>query len=1044
MKRKGMNKFLKLGIHCVCAVVLIVAVIVTNVILKPMEEQISSFLSQPIVDEEALAVSSASGQKLSERIVEEGAVMFKNENDALPLDYSKDKKVNVFGWRSVDWIHGSVGPNASGGVAPETGDYSTNIGLLKALKNYGISYNARLQAMYESYHEPDNALPGFGNPHISNFVPLVEPDINNKSYYSDELLEYSKSFSDVAIVVIGRMAGEGMNASSSSQSKRGDGNTDDSTRHYLEISTEEENLLKYVGANYEKVIVLLSVANQFECGFLNTIPGIDSCLYIGFTGTRGVNALPKVLYGEVSPSGHAVDTFAYDLWTNPANVYGGASYLDYGRGYTDYVENIYVGYKWYETADAEGFWKDYKNEKDAPGKTGYEAVVQFPFGYGLSYNTYSWEVAEISVAPESEITDSTKINITINVTNNGNVPGREVIQAYVTPPYTPGGIEKSSVALCSIAKTEIIQPGTTVPVSITVDAYDFLSYDCYDKNGDGHKGYELEAGSYELKLMTDAHNVKKVTYNSAEQDGAFKYNVAKTINVDKDPVTNQTVKNLFTGADAVDASPIDAGEKDGTYPVEIGWFSRAGKDGKCAFPAQEGWKQERRNANPASKRDPASSVGRVWTDWANATTDEFGNEVSTEKPTWGVNKGLKVTTEKKINELGKKLGADYNAPEWEDLLNQLSMTEVVTLFNGYYGSKAISSVGKPGLADYDGPAQIKGFTSAPRGTGYPTMTVVAATFNPNLAYEFGQSYGKDMISVGVYGIWGWAMDTHRTAWFGRNHESPSEDGVLAGIIISNAVKGLSTTGRYCFIKHFALYGSGNQHRFLTEQNLRENYLRGFRMAFVDGEALGCMTTYQGVGAENSETTRALLVGVLRNEWQFKGAVTTDAHGTNQYADGLFYSGGNFGMGNSLGKATYEGIGALKYDSASSARVQNRLRESAKQVLYMWLHADYCADGYNEYAKLLSDMEKGTVDKERYIAQNPEKWAEYQKKYPVSSANSVSSTSSINTWEWYPVFLKVASVTVYILCGMWIALALIGCFAKGKQKPEIEGENGGNE
>ena len=150
------------------------------------------------------------------------------------------------------------------------------------------------------------------------------------------------------------------------------------------------------------------------------------------------------------------------------------------------------------------------------------------------------------------------------------------------------------------------------------------------------------------------------------------------------------------------------------------------------------------------------------------------------------------------------------------------------------------------------------------------------------------------------------------------------------------------------------------------------------------------------------------------------------------------------MGNSLGKATYEGIGALKYDSASSARVQNRLRESAKQVLYMWLHADYCADGYNEYAKLLSDMEKGTVDKERYIAQNPEKWAEYQKKYPVSSANSVSSTSSINTWEWYPVFLKVASVTVYILCGMWIALALIGCFAKGKQKPAIEGENGGNE
>ncbi len=998
MKSKGMNKFLKLGIHCVCAIVLIVAVIVTNVILKPMEEQISSFLSQPIVDEEALAVSSASGQKLSERIVEEGAVMFKNENDVLPLDYSKDKKVNVFGWRSVDWIHGSVGPNASGGVAPETGDYSTNIGLLKALKNYGISYNARLQAMYESYHEPDNALPGFGNPLISNFVPLVEPDINNKSYYSDELLEYSKSFSDVAIVVIGRMAGEGMNASSSSQSKRGDGNTDDSTRHYLEISTEEENLLKYVGANYEKVIVLLSVANQFECGFLNTIPGIDSCLYIGFTGTRGVNALPKVLYGEVSPSGHAVDTFAYDLWTNPANVYGGASYLDYGRGYTDYVENIYVGYKWYETADAEGFWKDYKNEKDAPGKTGYEAVVQFPFGYGLSYNTYSWEVAEISVAPESEITDSTKINITINVTNNGNVPGREVIQAYVTPPYTPGGIEKSSVALCSIAKTEIIQPGTTVPVSITVDAYDFLSYDCYDKNGDGHKGYELEAGSYELKLMTDAHNVKKVTYNSAEQDGAFKYNVAKTINVDKDPVTNQTVKNLFTGADAVDASPIDAGEKDGTYPVEIGWFSRAGKDGKCAFPAQEGWKQERRNANPASKRDPASSVGKVWTDWANAATNEFGNEVSTEKPTWGVNKDLKVTTENKINELGKKLGADYNAPEWEDLLNQLSMTEVVTLFNGYYGSKAISSVGKPWLADYDGPAQIKGFTSAPRGTGYPTMTVVAATFNPNLAYEFGQSYGKDMISVGVYGIWGWAMDTHRTAWFGRNHESPSEDGVLAGIIISNAVKGLSTTGRYCFIKHFALYGSGNQHRFLTEQNLRENYLRGFRMAFVDGEALGCMTTYQGVGAEHSESTTALLTGVLRKEWAFNGAITTDYIGKNFWCESIIRSGGNLGMGVSLSKGGFSDYKTV----TPTVRFQNRLRESAHQTLYMWLRAKYY---------------------EREYLKNPDK-----------NDNYVSSTS-INSWCWWKPLVTCIDVLLISGAVFLLMMTYTGVFMKDEKSSQ---------
>ena len=1029
------KKLITLVIQLVVAVVLIVGIAVTNVILKPLEEQITSFLSQPIVDEEALAASSASGQELSARIVEEGAILFKNANDTLPLDYQKEKKVNVFGWRSVDWILGSVGPNASGGVASETGNYNTNVGFLKALKNYGIQYNTRLQNMYENYKEPDNALPGPGNPHISNFVPLVEPDFDNKEYYSDDLLDYSEKYSEVAFVVIGRMAGEGMNANASTQLKRGPGNVDDNTRHYLEISTEEEKLLRYVGANYDKVIVLLSVSNQFECGFLNTIEGIDACLYVGFTGTRGVNGLPKVLWGEVSPSGHTVDTFAYDLWTNPANKFSGGSYLDYGRSYTDYIEGIYVGYKWYETADVEGFWEGYTSPY-APGKTGYDAVVQFPFGYGGSYNTYSWEVTDMSVAPGASITNQTKITVKLNVTNNGLVPGRDSIQAYVTQPYTPGEIEKASIALCSIAKTEIIQPGATVPVEITVDAYDFMSYDCYDMNENGHKGYELEEGNYVLKLMTDAHNVKQVTYGGSAQSAEFTYVVDQTINVDTDPITGQTVKNLFTGADAVDATPLDGGEKDGTYPVQINWFKRQNSQGECTFPAQADWTNARRNATPSAKRDPKASVHGVSTEWANATgNDEFGNPIPTTAPTWGANNGKKVYANNQITELGKQLGKDYNDPAWDSLLDQVTTAEVVELFNAYYGSDPMASVGKPKLADFDGPAQIKGFTSAPRGTGYPTMVLLASTWNPNLAYEFGQSYGKDMVSVGVYGIWGWAMDTHRTSWFGRNHESPSEDGVLAGIIVANAVKGLHTQGRYSFIKHFALYGTGNQHRYLSEQTFREVYLRGFRMAFVEGGALGCMTTYQGIGSENSETTRALLTGVLRNEWQFKGAITTDAHGTNEYADGLFYSGGNFGMGNRLGTT------GLVYDTSATPRVQHRLRDSAHQVLYMWLHADYLADQYNEYVKLLEDFDKGTVNKETYIAQNPEKWAEYQERYPVSATGSeVMSSTSIYTWEWYAPTLNIISVSGYIACAMWIVLALIGFFYKD-EKAEQTSEGG---
>lgn len=1034
------KKLIMYVVQVVIAVVLIIGIAVTNVILEPLEEQINSFLSQPIVDEEALAASSASGQELSKRIVEEGSILFKNDNDVLPLDYSTDKKVNVFGWRSVDWIHGSVGPNASGGVAPETGDYKTNVGLLKALQNYGISYNTRLKSMYESYKEPDNALPGAGNPHISTFTPLCEPDLDNKDYYSDELLEYCESYSDVAIVVIGRMSGEGMNFSSTTQTKRGPGSVDDSTRHPLEISTEEEKLLTYVGANYDKVIVLLSVSNQFECGFLNSIPGLDACMYIGFTGTRGVDGLPKVLYGEVSPSGHTVDTFAYDLFTNPANTYSGSSYADYGRSYTDYIESIYVGYKWYETADAEGFWEGYTDAKNAPGKSGYDAVVQYPFGYGLTYNTYSWEVASVSVDPGTSITDSTKITFKINVTNNGSIPGREVIQAYVTTPYTSGEIEKASVSLCSIAKTEIIPAGATAPVEITVDAYDFLSYDCYDMNNNGHKGYELEEGNYVVKLMTDAHNVKEVSYNGSNVNGEFTYSVDETIYVDEDPITGQTVKNLFTGVDAIDATPLDGGEKDGTYPVQIDWFKRENAAGECTFPAQSSWVQTRRNATPSAKRDPLGSVPTVWTEWANQTgVDEFGDAIPTQNPTWGASNGLKVYENNKINALGKQLGKDYDDPQWDDLLDQVTQNEVLTLFNHYYGSKAIASVGKPYLQDYDGPAQIKSFTSAPRGTGYPTMVIVASTYNPNLAYEFGQSYGQDMISVGIYGTWGWAMDTHRAAWFGRNHESPSEDGVLAGIIISNAVKGLHTTGRYCTIKHFALYGTGNQHRYLTEQTFREIYLRGFRMAFVEGGALGCMTTYQGIGSENSETTRALLTGVLRHEWQFNGMITTDAHNTNGYADGLFYAGGDLGMGNMLGTT------GLAYDNTATPRVQYRMREVVKHVLYTWLHADSIMDEYNTYSALLKDIEDGKVNKDEYIANNAEQWEEYQQKFPVSSANGeIVASSSIQTWEWYAPTLNVLSTTVYIAAGAWIVIASIGFFFKDDKTATAQTTEGGNE
>ena len=1006
-----MNKIVKLIINFVLIAIIIAALSVGTWIMYRYEQEVNTFLSPPIVDYDALSVSSESGQEMSRRIMTEGAVMLKN-NGALPLDYSTDKKVNVFGWRSIDWIYGSEGKNASGGVSPETDNFEENIDIYKALNKYGIDYNTRLYDMYYDYLEPDHQSANLKGVHIDALTPLKEPGM---SYYSSELLEYSETYSETAIVVIGRMAGEGMNAKEV-QEKKGAGTVTDYNRHYLEISTEEEALLKYCGETYENVIVLMNVSNAFEMGFLETIPGIDACLYIGFTGTRAAQALPGLLYGDTSPSGRTVDTFAYDLFTNPANVFtGGLNYTDYDRSYADYVENIYVGYKWYETAYAEGIWDDYtRTGENGEQLTGYDAVVQFPLGYGMSYNEYSWEVGDITfvetvknedgTTSENEIaasvgdafTDKVKIKIPVTVTNDGKYPGRDVVEVYVTPPYygheEESAIEKPAVTLAGFGKTNELQPGASETIEIVIDPYDFASYDCYDRNGNEFKGWELEHGEYVFSLRTDAHTVKDVKYNNAEQSGNFIFNVATDITIPLDPVTGKKVGNLFTGKDAVDITPLDAGDKkDSSYVnPNIPWFTRTDFMHPDEFA-------ENYKARPVSEGANISGYDFSRADtWDNAKTDEFGNPIPTENPTWGEDNGYMLADDVgNITEIGRQLGADYDDPKWGEVLDQLEMSEVINMINGYYGTKALASVGKPALADYDGPAQIKGFTTAPRGTGYPTMVVIAATWNDKLAYEFGKAFGDDMKGVSVYGVWGWAIDCHRTAWFGRNHESPSEDAMLAGTIISNAVRGLNTRGRYCFIKHFALYGYGGDSIWVTEQAFRENYLRSFRKAFVDGGALGAMTTYQGIGAEHSETTIALLTGVLRGEWDFKGAITTDYIGNDVYCDAIIRAGGDLGMGVTLQRT---------YNTSSSARVQHMIREVAHHVLYMWLHADY-----NEQQYLLN---------------------------PDDGDTFVSSTA-INSWVWWKPFITTVDFCAGVLCAMWAGLVLVSFFLKKKKQPDPE-------
>lgn len=543
-----MNKFVKLGINFGLIGIVTAGLIVGNNVVKEHESEIDTQLAPPIVDKQSQEVSGSKGQEMASRLIREGSVMLKNADNTLPLS-KENKQVNVFGWRSVDWIYGSEGKNASGGVSPDHFDFDENIDIYKALEKYGVAYNKKLYDMYYQFRKPNHQSANIKGTHINNLTPLKEPFITDKKYYTDELLNYSQSFSDTAIVVIGRMAGEGMNADTKTQVKEGPGAVNDETRHYLEISKEEEELLKYCGKNFKNVVVLLNVANPFECGFLNDIPGIDACLYIGFTGTQAAVALPGLLYGDVSPSGHTIDTFAYDLFSNPANTWvGGEKFTDFNVTYTDHMENIYVGYKWYETADTMGIWNDVNNNY---GK-GYDGVVQFPFGYGLSYNTYSWKVGSITkvteveevkdgktvkteketpFAPGDSFTDKDKLVFPVTVKNNGEYPGQDVVEIYVTAPWTQGGIEKSSVMLSAFEKTSVLQPGQEEEIKLEIDPYDFASYDCYDKDSNNFKGWELEGGDYTFKVQTDSHHVKEVEYDSKVKPGEFTFKIDSTINV---------------------------------------------------------------------------------------------------------------------------------------------------------------------------------------------------------------------------------------------------------------------------------------------------------------------------------------------------------------------------------------------------------------------------------------------------------------------------------------------------------------------------------
>ena len=931
MAKKAMSvkKSLAVFVPCISAVA---AVMLALVIAASMFWQdISLWLYGRSQNTDAAVLES--GAELCEDIVEEGVVLLKNEKDdkgnaALPLTSQElDKGVNVFGWAGYDWMTMAFG---SGYANTDL----QKVKLFPALEAAGIKYNENLYNLYKDYYTAHVKVYGeqdyleyrggvrFGSEEI--FV-LREPSYND---YITEAIKSDVIDSGVGLVVIGRTGSESKDLSATEQVRQTEAGKNTkktfNDRHYLQLSPDEENMIKAATELCEKVIVVLNTANTMETGFIES-EEIDGALLVGITGLSGVNGLINVLRGEkeeavpeldedgnvkynedgtpvykkdadgnvitekklVSPSGRTVDTYAYDIiGTTPSAVnQGNKGNGEVGAGtvyenrkaerdsrfkaYVDYSEGIYVGYKWFETADAEGYWSGVDNQY---GK-GYDGVVQYPFGYGLTYADFEWEITDVSIPSGSELKSDDKIEITVKVKNNSKTyPGADVVQLYYTPQYIKGGIEKASVNLADFAKTGVIQPGGFDVVTLSVSAQGMSSYDCYDKNNNGHTGYELDGGDYQLRLMKNSHEAADMSSGSS----VLNYTVpANGYTYDKDETTGSSVENRFTNKDGKNNDKtIDEADLDGSHENGGGvkYLSRA--DFKSTYP--EKIKTARNMTDEALRVAKLVAPTEEQLAYAGYTDADGGLGTKRDDSAGGNNLKLEDVMDT----------TDYDDDVWELLIANISNSELAGLVSdGYFKTNAIPSIGKKEFVDLDGPLGFNTRVTGGEGTScefmaYPSGTMLAQTWNTKSAVALGRSVGREKDSVdGLYGWYAPGANTHRNPFGGRNGEYYSEDGVLAGKICAGTVSGAKDMGVYSYVKHFVVndteYNREGLFTFLTEQTLREIYLKPFEIMIKEGGGNALMTSMNRLGRVWSGANYGVMTEIVRDEWGFCGSAVTD-------------------------------------------------------------------------------------------------------------------------------------------------------------------------
>ena len=835
--------------------VLVVTLIANLVCYGPLHTTLSMILNSVGVGvtEETAEYSKSVVQEIGE----EGIVLLKNDN-LLPLS-SDTNTLNVFGWDSTAPIFGGTGSGS--------GDSSAAVGILESLNNAGFETNQALTDMYVAYQD---GRTNDGLSVSSTDWTLPEPTIE---YYTDELMQDAEAFSDVAVVCIGRSGGEGADEPKDMYAvihgtydprnevsvvpdnynyfncvyrNNGDYDDFDQGEHYLQLSNTEEAMIELVCDRFDQVIVVINSNNVMELGWVDEYDSIGAVIFAPGTGATGMTALGEILNGSVNPSGKTVDTFVYDLTDTPSyqNV-GNFSYTNVddmkltiaaadsayegGMAFVNYVEGIYVGYKYYETASDDGV-------------IDYAAKVQYPFGYGLSYTTFDQKIVDFADQGDT-------ISFGVKVTNTGNVAGKTPVEIYFTPPYNNGGIEKASVNLIDFGKTGILAPSDSETIMFSIAKEDMASYDsgCI-KTTNG--GYILEAGTYSISVRADSHTVLDEANFTVDSD--IDYSVAGRSS-DRIVAVNQ----------------FDYAHGDAEYLSRADGF--ANYEAATAAPAEAAYQMK----EEVQLLVQASSVG-----YYDPTLYDDPADVM---PTLGAQNGLT---------LADLTGKDYNDPQWEPLLDQLTLEEMELLINiGGFGTMGAESVGKVETTDCDGPAGVNNLITGVTGTIFPAEVLMAQTWNKEIATKIGDAMGQEYEDVDSYGWYGPAMNTHRSAFGGRNFEYYSEDGVLAGTFAALQVSAAADHGVYAYIKHFVINDQESNREtilltFSNEQAIREIYLKPFELCVKnfssENSCRAVMTSMNWIGTRPTNASKELLNTVLRDEWGFQGVVVTDYAGSYGY------------------------------------------------------------------------------------------------------------------------------------------------------------------